>query len=390
MVHYEPAGIAPFDTVSNLFSRRPSVIWHGDAPAIVKRRELVRGLIESACQVVLIAGTSGSGKTFNAINLAGALAAGGQFFGHQVAEPGGSLFVLAEGIGTIAERIEAVRADGIMDGAALPIAWMALSGSLSVEAEQNSLIAEAKRVADEMPAKHGVPLRLIVVDTIAAAFTLKDENDAGEATRAMQFLQALNVATGALVVGITHYGKSAETGVRGSSAFTASADAILAINADRDPTTGKVKSRTISLTKSRWRDTGWTAGFELQPIVIGQDEEGEDVLSCVVRPGAAVAAKASAERGWSRALRLFRDAVIEAIIDHGRDRQVGLDGPKVRAARVEDVRPIFYRRYATGEGIGDKSAKAKRSALRSALGSAIRQKLVISDTHGDEEWLWLP
>ena len=46
----------------------------------------------------------------------------------------------------------------------------------------------------------------------------------------------LNVlwGAGALVIAVSHYGKSAETGVRGSSAFTASADSILAVHAERD------------------------------------------------------------------------------------------------------------------------------------------------------------
>jgi hypothetical protein len=50
----------------------------------------------------------------------------------------------------------------------------------------------------------------------------------------MTTLRELSRATGTLVVPIDHYGKLAETGVRGSSAKSAAADAILACLGVRD------------------------------------------------------------------------------------------------------------------------------------------------------------
>jgi hypothetical protein len=369
-------------------SPRTTVHWHGERSVFAARNELVRGLIP-ADEIILIGGQSGAGKTFVAIDLARALACGGTFFGHQVRDPGGTLFLLAEGVGTIAERLEAVRIEGGFTSP-MPIAWHSLSGSLLNEADLKAVTAHCKSVAEEMPKRHGVPLKLIVVDTVAAAFAMQDENDAASATKAMRVLQGLHVATGALVAGVAHYGKTAETGIRGSSAFTASADAILAVHADREPMSGRVLSRSVSLTKSRWRDTGWQSGFELKGVRLGLDDEGEDVWAATVLPTALPHAKAGADRGWSRSLRLFRDAVVEAIGTHGKDRLVGGNGAKVRAVDIEDMRLIFYARYATGEGVGDVSAKAKRSALRNGLSAAIRQRLMVSETVNGTEWVWLP
>jgi hypothetical protein len=137
------------------------------------------------------------------------------------------------------------------------------------------------RIDTRMLVRFGVPLKLIVVDTIAATFALEDENDSAQATRAMKTLQRIAEQTESCVVGIAHYGKNAEVGVRGSSSFTASADVILAATWKRTAT-GQVTQRTLSLDKSRRAETGWAAEFFLMQTSIGEDEDGEEISSCYV------------------------------------------------------------------------------------------------------------
>ena len=74
---------------------------------------------------------------------------------------------------------------------------------------------------------------------MAAAAGFDDENSAAETQKAMNTLAALARETKALVLLIDHYGKIVETGVRGSSAKSAAADAILACLGDRDQATGR-------------------------------------------------------------------------------------------------------------------------------------------------------
>ena len=85
--------------------------------------------------------------------------------------------------------------------------------------------------------KFDVPPVLVFVDTVvtAAGYSKSgDDNDAAIAQRIMSVLSGLSQQTGALVVGIDHFGKVTETGTRGSSAKEGHADAVLALLADRE------------------------------------------------------------------------------------------------------------------------------------------------------------
>lgn len=74
-------------------------------------------------ELVLLAGPSGAGKSFVMIDLAAALATGGIFFDKQAFEVGGVAILAAEGAGTMAPRIAAVR-NAKLGGEILPIAWI--------------------------------------------------------------------------------------------------------------------------------------------------------------------------------------------------------------------------------------------------------------------------
>ena len=69
---------------------------------------------------------------------------------------------------------------------------------------------------------------------MSAAAGFDDENSAAETQKIMNVLASLARETRTLVLVIDHYGKVIDTGVRGSSAKSAAADAILACLGDRD------------------------------------------------------------------------------------------------------------------------------------------------------------
>lgn len=371
-------------------SRLP-LFWHGEGAAIPARRELVKGLLPAG-EVAIIAGQSGAGKTFIALDLAASLALQSDFFGHRVREAGGTLFILGEGGGTISERLEAVRIgrlQGDESAQEMPIAWHALTGSLSHDETLKAVLALANKTGREMQARHGVPLRLIVVDTLAAAFAMQDENDAAAATLAMKVLQRFHVETGALVAAVAHYGKTAETGIRGSSAFTASADAILAVHADRDPMTGKVSARSLALTKSRWRDTGWQSAFDLQSVLIGHDDDGDDVWSCWVKPGGEVIEKAARGSRQSKGVSFLLQALTFALGEAGeRKFPFGTDGPEVLAVTREALRSAFYTRYPADGETEAKRTQAKNKAFNRALLDGQSAGVIGFKDEGREAWVW--
>lgn len=252
-----------------------------DADAVVRPSWLLKGWLPKQ-GVVLLAGQSRIGKTFLSLELAGALATGGSFFGRAVRERVGVLILAAEGGGTIAPRLEALRLHrlGGIDAAALPIAWAEIS-------DANEIGAIVAAAAVEMHSRFGLRLGLVGVDTVAAAFGV-DENDAQLATSAMKALGKLATDADVLVVAVAHYGKSDGAGVRGSSAWTASADVILAATGDISETTGEVKDRKLALTKSRFAETGPIADFDLRSVNLGLDEDGDPISAAVIGQASAV------------------------------------------------------------------------------------------------------
>lgn len=255
----------------------PIVRFLSDANAAVRPSWLVKEWLPRE-GVVLLAGQSRIGKTFLSLELAGALATGGGFFGRPVRERVGVLILAAEGAGTIAPRLEALRLHrlGGIDATALPIAWAEIS-------DANEIGAIVTAAAAEMQARFGLRLGMIAVDTVAAAFSV-DENDAQLATTAMKALGKLAGDAGCLIVAVAHYGKSDGAGVRGSSAWTASADVILAATGEISEITGEVKDRKLALTKSRYAETGPIADFELRSVNLGVDEDGDPISAAIVRP----------------------------------------------------------------------------------------------------------
>lgn len=248
-----------------------------DASVLAQVTWLLKGWLPKR-GVVLLAGQSRIGKTFLLLELAGALATGGSFFGRAVRERVGVLILAAEGGGTIAPRLEALRLHrlGGIDAASLPIAWAEIS-------DANEIGAIVSAAAVEMQSRFGLRLGLVAVDTVAAAFGV-DENDAQLATSAMKALGKLATDADVLVVAVAHYGKSDGAGVRGSSAWTASADVILAATGDISETTGEVKDRKLALTKSRFAETGPIADFDLRSVNLGLDEDGDPIGAAIIAP----------------------------------------------------------------------------------------------------------
>lgn len=113
-----------------------------------------------------------------------------------------------------------------------------------------------------------LPLSLIVIDTMLAAFDIRDWNDPADTRRIMSTLAFVAEKTGTVVIGVHHHGKDVTRGAAGSYALTAAADFVLSVFADTDGN-GEVSARRIALTKLRDGPTGWSCEFELCPFKIG-------------------------------------------------------------------------------------------------------------------------
>jgi hypothetical protein len=129
---------------------------------------------------------------------------------------------------------------------------------------------------------------LIVVDTLARAMKGGDENSAQDMGALNDAMSALIEATGACVLLIHHSGKNKGAGARGSSALLGAIDTEL-----------EVADRQIISRKQRDVELASPIGFNLVPVLIGIDADGDEAMSCYVDPTVPVA---DSEDGAARKL----------------------------------------------------------------------------------------
>jgi hypothetical protein len=348
--------------------REPELHWHGDASETMTRAWLVDGLLPES-GTGLISGQWGTYKTFAALDLSGAVMAGLAFIDYPVARRGGVLFIASEGAFEIPVRLEAVLTEKFPDVGRVPFAWVSECPRLLAPGAGNVLAAIACRAAARMKSDFELPLALIIIDTLvdAAGFAKPgDENDAAVNQIIMGRLADLARQTGALVLGIDHFGKAVETGTRGSSAKEGRADVVLALLGEKS-VTGKVTNTRLAIRKNRSGPSGREHAFTVRVVDLGANPE--PITSLVIDWGGEPAkTKGDDEDGWTKSLTLLRRILMNVLAsDAARNHRPFLDGPVVRAVDIEIVRVEFYKSHPA-----DGDAKAKQATRRQAFHRAIR------------------
>ena len=212
---------------------------------------------------------------------------------------------------------------------------------------------------------------LIIIDTIiAAAGYTRDgqDNDAATGQAVMNTLQAVAERMGCFVMGIDHFGKTVETGTRGTSAKEGSADVVIAMLGDKS-VSGEVTNTRLALRKRRGGANGEEHPFTARKVDMGPDQFGKPMSTLVLDWGTAQAPQPAAKERWSKSLRLLRQLLMTILADHGRYCQPYTDGPTVRAVALELVRQEFCRQYAA-EGDEKQKARAGIQAFYRAVKSA--------------------
>ncbi len=361
--------------------------FDGEAP-IEPPPFLITGLVPAE-GVVFIGGQSGAGKTFIGVDLARALASATAFFGRPCKERVGVAILAAEGAGTLATRIAAAKQPFSID-AKLPVAWLSDVPDL-MKPENLDLVADLLRRLDaRFRDSHGVRLGAVIIDTVAAAFAINDMNNGADASKVLDACRKLGAATGAVIVPVHHYGKDASSGLLGSHIFRAGSDVILSVLADREQTTGNVRDRTLSLAKSRTGVEGPIAPFELESVLLGRTQDGEEFGTCAVRPDLDAAPKAATtgkKPKVHRGEQALKDAIGEAFANKPEQVRVQGNGPLVSAVRLRHVRDAFARFYVVGES----EPKVKADAVRKAFQRALNElgKAYGMGSWAGDEWIWL-
>jgi hypothetical protein len=359
--------------------------YSGEVPT--PPRWLIKGILPET-GAALMAGQWGTFKTTIALDLSVCVMADLPFAGrYPVKRHGAVLYFALEGEGMLQARLAAIAGHRGVTGM-LPFAWRGDCPPLTDKSAADVLCRFAAQAVADMDRKFGLPVVLTWVDTLITAAgyaTSGDDNDTAAAQKVMTTLLTISKRTGALVVGVEHFGKVVETGTRGSSAKEGAADTVIALLADRE-LSGGVKNTRLAVRKQRDGISGFEVPFTAQLIETGVDDDGDPITAPVIDWQATQQTTQNDDR-WTPSMQLLRRVLMTVLVD-GRYIQPFPDGPTVRACDLEVVRAEFYRQYPA-DGTEKQKSEARRKAFGRSVKETIARGLVGTREVDRVQFIWL-
>ena len=368
----------------------PQLFVHGSADPRPLTTWLVKHVLPARGHG-LLSGQWGTAKTFTVIDLAVAVATGQPFLGRIIKRQSGVLFIAAEGANQVRLRFDAVWKEKCGDAKErAPFCWYETAPTLLQKGSAEKLIAMARQAEVTLMRDFGLPLGLIIIDTIAACAGYRrsgEENDNAVGQALMNVLKAVAQKIDCYVLGVDHFGKDLEAGTRGAAAKESSADSVL-VCLGRKELSGAITNARLAVRKNRGGPQGQEYPFSLRLVEMGLDEDGEPETTMVVDwlPAGAAGAQTQPEPGpdpWSLSrrqdqrtavLRLKR-VLLEALKEQGVDLNVPPDGPAVRMVDQEIVRQQFYA-CTPAEGTPAQKTEFRRKRFNRAVDWAEDQLLI--------------
>lgn len=304
----------------------------------IKQEEWLMAGWLSAGDKSVVAGVSRSGKSFLAIHIAMSSVFNMPVFGVPV-KHGGVVYQAGEGARGVKKRLKAWRLHhGVTFSHSDPFVLLQKSIDIYRDSEKvKDLIEEINAHAQTFDC----PLRLVVIDTLAKATAGADEISGKDMSLVLDNVDQIQAKTGAHVM-LVHHMNAGGQKVRGHSSIYANVDNVLLVSRDE-----QTKIRTVVLDKQKDDDEGQRFQFELPQVVLGIDDSGRQITSCVCIPvGEREMVRREEELKGIRLNHLhesFMRALFEADKRYG--YPVPLDVPMPTAVRTiiywEDVKRVF-------------------------------------------------
>jgi len=198
--------------------------------------------------------------------------------------PAGVLYFAAEGHGGLRKRIYAARSVHCTPGHAAPFNYLPafLDLSRADTGDVARLTEYAAGIAAEME-ERGAPLRVIIVDTLAAAAPSADENVSRDMGPVMLSFHRMAAELGCVVILVAHTGKDVARGLRGWSGIRANVDFAIECRVDKDEETGETTGRRLWFEKCKDGPDGFVlAEYHLKTTFLGLKPSGEQDTTCWV------------------------------------------------------------------------------------------------------------
>ena len=272
------------------FGERPRVHW------------LIKGVLPKA-ELVVLYGESTAGKSFVALDMGLALARGIDWRGRRTKQSK-VVYIVAEGAGGFNYRIDAYCQHHGIARADLPIYVIASAPNLM---QKDEAVDIAKAVLSVGGAD------VVFVDTFAQTMPGANENSGEDVGLALKHCKGIHKATHGAVVLVHHAGKDATKGARGWSGLRAAADAEIEVTRDGD-------NRAVRVRKQKDGEDGLEFGFKLTQVLLGLDEDGDAITSCVVEE-----AELSAKTGKGKPLGKVEKIVVEVVNEIAQFQNSGIE-----------------------------------------------------------------
>jgi len=222
-------------------------------------------------EVTVLFGQSGHFKSVIAVDLALCVASGREFHGVRTRKAG-VLYVAGEGHGGLRKRLRAWLIAHEFNAASEQPALFVTDAGADLLGNPAQLRVTVEQAAKDL----GLPIELVVIDTLAANFGAGDENHASDMAAAIG--SAKRSALGAAVLLVHHTGHGAEARERGSYSLIAAADYRLC--AAYDDVSQRVEVKFLKV-KDDERPEPFAFTWRRVPLD-WQDVDGEELTSVVI------------------------------------------------------------------------------------------------------------
>ncbi len=344
-------GAAFLDAQRERAKRRMSpVVMLSEAQLPPSQEWFVKGLLQRR-DLALVYGPSGCGKTFLIADLLARIAAGSSWRGRRTA---GALavYVAAEAGASSVKRFIAVRENVLGEAReqGVLLAILTRGANLLDALDVDALLEQLQQLSRDL----GAPICVVCFDTLSRSMPGGDENGEGM-TALIGVADRIRHELGAAVIFVHHSGKDPSRGARGHGSLYAAADLVVAVS-----------EGAAVVEKLRDGVSGERFAFRLEPVVLGEDSDGDPITTCIiVHQEDEAPSRRRAEPILSGVAKVGLQALREAIADHGEPLPETSTIPRgACGVTLEQWRERFRLRYGVEADSGKRDADAVRKALQ--------------------------